>query len=324
MTVLDRFHRFRPRIEGLVDRRLPARVPVSPTYAQVEVINRCNLRCVMCSISELTAARKRKVLDLEGFTEIVRQMPALRRVDLQGIGEPLLNPHLEEIIRWCNERSMEVGFVTNGLLFDSERMESVLRAGPSFMIVSVDSVDPETFAQIRPGADINALLANIRELLRTRRRLGLDAPHIGIMSVAMKHSLGGLPAVVEAAADLGVDGLTIKGVNTRPNPEVGGGGIDDALAKIREAGERHPDLALTIAVENARDRLSCRWPWTSAYVTVEGELTPCCNCPDARHVSFGNVHERSFSALWNGRAYRAFRRELRDGMPDICRDCPDY
>jgi radical SAM protein with 4Fe4S-binding SPASM domain len=60
------------------------------------------------------------------------------------------------------------------------------------------------------------------------------------------------------------------------------------------------------------------------YVTAEGDLTPCCNCPDARDENLGNLLEKPFATLWNGRRYRSFRTRLRTGVPEICRQCPDY
>jgi MoaA/NifB/PqqE/SkfB family radical SAM enzyme len=324
MSLADRIRWFRKRAEGRVERRLPARVPITPDYLQLEIINRCNLRCVMCSISELTRARKRRYLDVAGFEAIASQFPALKRVDLQGIGEPLLNPHLEEIVSWCRQRSIEVGFVTNGLLFDEDRIESVLRSEPSFVIFSVDSVDPEVFDSIRPGAELAKILANIRALLDARRRLGLSSPHIGVMSVVMKQNLPTIPDLVRAAAELGVDGLTIKGLNPRPNPELEERDTDPARREIELAMAEFPDLPVTLAFANDRSRLRCRWPWAAAYVTVEGDMTPCCNCPDQRDLGLGNLLDTPLAKLWNGPAYRRFRRELRDEMPAICRKCPDY
>lgn len=320
MGLLDRLLR-RPSAR---ERELPERVAATPRYLQVEIVNRCNLRCVMCAIKELTAARSRRALDVEGFAAIVGQFPLLERVDLQGIGEPLVNPHLESIIRWCRQRGVEVGFVTNGLLFDADRIEAVLDAGPSYVVFSVDSVDPAVFDSIRPGADIGTLLATIRAMVLRKRERGLTSPHIGIMSVAMKANLPLMADVVDTAAELGVDGLTVKGLNPRPNPDVAPDDIVASLARVREAVARHPELPVTVALGHDDGELRCRWPWSAAYVTAEGDLTPCCNCPDARDVSFGNLLERPFAELWNDRPYREFRRELRDGMPAICAGCPDY
>ncbi len=327
MSLLDRPPALAARARQWVDRALPSRVPVSPTYIQVEIVNRCNLRCAMCSIDELTRARPRRVMTVDEFAAIAEQFPALQRADLQGIGEPLLNPHLEEIIAWGRQRGIDIGFVTNGLLFDAARIDSLLAAGPSHLIFSVDSVDPAVFARIRPGADLERILTTVAATLAARCRLALDRPHVGIMTVAMRHNLAVLPEVVRRAAALGVDGISLKGLNSRPNPELE---LSDAeltqrvIDEVQAVAAANPALHVALAFATDRSRLRCRWPWSAAYVTAEGKLTPCCNCPDARDVALGDLNAGSFASQWNGPAYRRFRRELKSGMPAICATCPDY
>jgi radical SAM protein with 4Fe4S-binding SPASM domain len=96
------------------------------------------------------------------------------------------------------------------------------------------------------------------------------------------------------------------------------------IVKPQDAIARFPQPPVTIACENDRSTLHCRWPWSAAYVTAEGDVTPCCNCPDKRELFMGNLLEKPFSSIWNGKAYRIFRRELREGVPQICRNCPAY
>lgn len=324
MRLVDRIPALRARSERRTDRRLPRWVFHTPSYIQVEVINRCNFSCIMCPIRELTAARPRRLLTVEEFAGIAGQFPALRRVDLQGIGEPSLNPHLEGIIAWCAARAIEVGFVTNGVLLDRERIRELYAAGLSHMVFSMDSVDPEVYGRIRKGGRLESLLAAIGHAVALRREMQRQGPFIGVMAVAMKDNLEVLPALVAGVASLGVDALTIKGLNTGPNPEQAPDGVAEVVARIQAAAAANPSLPVTIAVERDPERLRCRWPWTAAYITAEGDLTPCCNCPDSRVLSLGNLHRTSFEKLWNARAYRKFRRELGNGMPAICSTCPDY
>jgi len=324
MRLVDRIPVLRFRSELRTERRLPRWVFHTPTYIQVEVVNRCNFSCIMCPIKELTAARPRKLLTVEEFAGIARQFPSLRRVDLQGIGEPSLNPHLEEIVAWCATHAIEVGFVTNGVLLDRGRIRTLFAAGLSHIVFSMDSVDPEVYGRIRKGGRLDSLLEAIGHAVALRREMRLEGPFIGIMAVAMKENLEFLPALVAGAATLGVDALTIKGLNTGPNPEQAPSGVPGVVERIQAAAAANPSLPVTIAVESNPGRLRCRWPWTAAYVTAEGYLTPCCNCPDSRVLSLGNLHRTGFRKLWNAKAYREFRKELKNGMPEICTTCPDY
>jgi radical SAM protein with 4Fe4S-binding SPASM domain len=58
------------------------------------------------------------------------------------------------------------------------------------------------------------------------------------------------------------------------------------------------------------------------YVTVDGDVTPCCNYYDAREIKLGNALEQSGAEIWNGAGYREFRKRLLGGeLPAKCRTC---
>ena len=324
MSTLLKKNKVRRKAEGLISRFLPSWVPFTPFFAQIEITNRCNLRCVMCPATELMSIRTPRDLSCEDFRFFVSHLPYLREVDLQGIGEPLLNPHLEKILEWCGTHNIEARFVTNGLLLRSERIKSLLKAGPSRITVSLDTVDPEVYANIRSGANVRKLLDNIAELILFRNQVKASKPHVGLMAITMKGTLEGMPDVIQTAAELGVDSLTIKGLNTMINPDLQERNLGSSLQRIRKVAEHHPNLEVIIDCEGNSGQLRCRWPWLATYVTVEGDVTPCCNCPDARHVHFGNLFNTPFRSVWNSAAYKKFRHELKTEFPQICRSCPDY
>ena len=66
----------------------------------------------------------------------------------------------------------------------------------------------------------------------------------------------------------------------------------------------------------------CRLPWLSAYVTVNGYVTPCCNIADQSVLGEANVFEHSFDEIWNGEAYQGFRQQLHAGRLPFCSRCP--
>ena len=70
--------------------------------------------------------------------------------------------------------------------------------------------------------------------------------------------------------------------------------------------------------------LRCRWPWEKFYISVDGTVSPCCYALPDRGVVFGNVFQENVSKIWNHTGYREFRKELKRGMPTICRNSPDY
>lgn len=330
MTILQNIRKrfLRPRnSRALVSAKelMPSWVAASPTYAQLEVTNRCNIRCVMCPIEELTQARRKKWLKVEELEYILDELPYLEQLHLQGIGEPLTNPYLAEMIAKARARGITVGVITNGTLLDRDKGEAMIRAGLSNITISLDSANAENYQTIRKGADFEEVTRNIRDFVALRKSLGSPTPWIGIMMVAMNNNIREIEEMTLLANRLGVDALTVKGLNPVVAPELKIDAGRRDLAKP-ESGNNvlRPEFRVNLAYLENSPVLRCRWPWMAVYVTAEGYVTPCCNCPDARQVSFGNLFQQPFRSIWNNASYRAFRNELRDGKPEVCVPCPDW
>ena len=69
--------------------------PPLPREVQFEVTGACNLRCRMCLVRYAPPLNKIEgSLPFELFKRVVDALPELRKVTLQGLGEPLLAPDL--------------------------------------------------------------------------------------------------------------------------------------------------------------------------------------------------------------------------------------
>jgi len=71
---------------------------------------------------------------------------------------------------------------------------------------------------------------------------------------------------------------------------------------------------------------ACLRPWTTAYVTANGNCLPCCISPfattDYESLKMGNLFERPFVEIWNDARYRAWRAKLLSEKPPVtCQGC---
>ena len=82
--------------EGSVRRSI---AELSPRVVFIEVTNRCNLLCVTCPRTFFDR-EPLKSLSLKEFITIAEQFPQMQRALLHGIGEPLLNRELPDIIQY--------------------------------------------------------------------------------------------------------------------------------------------------------------------------------------------------------------------------------
>ena len=143
-----------------------ATIESGPKVVFIEVTNRCNLLCQTCPHTYFQR-EPLKSLSLNEFINIADQFPDMQRVLLHGIGEPLLNRELPEIIKYLNGRYLEVIINSNGTLLTPHWQEKLIESGLDQYRCSIDGAKDETYARIR-GAD---LLPKLKRGLEGLRRV---------------------------------------------------------------------------------------------------------------------------------------------------------
>jgi MoaA/NifB/PqqE/SkfB family radical SAM enzyme len=181
-----------------------ARVYIEPT-------NHCNLNCVTCirhSWDEPLGEMSSPV-----FSRIIEGLRALSTpvsIFLGGLGEPLSHPHIVEMVRELKSLGSSVELITNGTLLHRNLSEQLIDAGLDMLWVSLDGATPESYTDVRLGAALPEVLANLQQFRKARWTkhypTGLDLllqPQLGIVFVAMKRNIADLPAVFSLASRLG-------------------------------------------------------------------------------------------------------------------------
>ena len=332
--------------------------PPLPEELQVEVTGACNLRCRMCLVRYAPAVGRREgALALEQFVELVDSLPRLRKLTLQGLGEPLLSPHLLEMVGYAARRGAEVGFNTNGTLLDRATVERLISAGLAWLHVSLDGATAETYEDVRHGPGLRPrpgqferVVSNLRGLMETRRALASPTPRVQVVFVAMRRNVDELELLVELAAEVGVDELFVQNLShdfadtagSAPYGELRDyveeealfrSGDDAAEEAFTRASARAERLGVPLRLPRVVDRpdrrrrgeRGCGWPWESAYVTHRGEVQPCCMVMGSERAKLGSLGARPFQEVWRGGPYRRFReRLLGEDPPEVCRGCSLY
>ena len=177
-----------------------------PTKLFVESTTRCNLNCFMCVKQNRGSEVCEGDFSPELFSRIESALPHIETLILNGIGEPLMNPHLESFIRRAKKlmpSSGWVGFQTNGVLMTHLRAVSLVEAGLDKVCVSVDAIAPEQFRKLREGGEVDAVDTALAALINARIQCNRPEVKIGIEFVAMQSNIKELPATLEWAASRG-------------------------------------------------------------------------------------------------------------------------
>jgi radical SAM protein with 4Fe4S-binding SPASM domain len=74
---------------------------------------------------------------------------------------------------------------------------------------------------------------------------------------------------------------------------------------------------------------ACMRPWTTAYITANGNALPCCIAPFATthydSLKLGNLFDRPFDEVWNAEGYQDWRARLLSDHPHpACAGCGVY
>jgi radical SAM protein with 4Fe4S-binding SPASM domain len=324
-----------------------------PTELQLEVTGACNLACKMCLVRyRPKLGRKSGAMCFHTFRDVVDALPELRKLTLQGLGEPLLAPDFFRMVEYAAARGIRTGFNTNGTFLTPDVSERLVGIGVDWLHVSLDGATRQTYEAIREGADFGRVVRNIRALVGARRRFRADGPTVQIVFVAMRRNLRELPDLVGLAAEWGVDSVWVQNLShsfgdTDPSGSymeirqfaerqaLWQGEYARAEAIFDEAGELGERLGVELRLPRLREPdepaslpggVGCHWPFESAYVTHDGKVQPCCMVMGADRAVLGNLKETGFEEIWTGETYERFRAGLLPGgdPPDVCTGCSLY
>jgi MoaA/NifB/PqqE/SkfB family radical SAM enzyme len=183
---------------------------------RLDLINKCNLRCVMCHYSNEDFARRpvQRITPEQFFGFFDTIAPFTRDVVLSCGDEPLMTPHFEPIMRQIAARDPEVRirFCTNGMLLSEKLAEAVVAANVYMVMFSFDGVESATLHRIRVGADYRRIVKNIVHLQRLRARDGRRRPRFVFNYVMFESNLHEAPAFVQLARRLGADYIDFRHV----------------------------------------------------------------------------------------------------------------
>lgn len=150
---------------------------------RIETINTCNLKCVMCTYPMVT--RKKEIMSMDLYKKIINESAELgvKRVSLQNYGEPLLDPHIFDRIKYAKSKGLKTSFYTNATFLRGDVVDKVFDSGLDIIKFSLDAGDKETYEKIRLGGDWKQVKKNVISFYNRREELGLKTPQILIRMV---------------------------------------------------------------------------------------------------------------------------------------------
>lgn len=272
-----------------------------PRFFEIETVNACNAKCPMCTINDWE--RRDGIMDDDLFAKIaveIGQHPEVERVALYRDGEPLLDKKLGERISMLKRLGVrKVGISTNVSLLNEKRGTEILRVGINEVLLSIDSLIPSVYSELRAGLDYEEVMANARQFIALRDRLN-PSTRIWIRMVRQMRNRDEWPNYERFWRALlkPTDRLDYKNVHNW-------GGQLVNFAPITNGETENPCVAL----------------WSLMVIFANGDVPRCNVDYNAKHP-VGNVRESSIAELWQSAAQCAVRQEhMTWNRQSICKGC---
>ena len=265
----------------------------SPLQLNVELTANCNLRCKMCYRNYDIQVRD-GTLSLIDIHELARQFAQMEipSLWLSG-GEPLMHPDIKEVVRtFSSVKPLDFCMVTNGLLLFPDISRSLIEAGLTWLSISIDASNEDTYRNIR-GGDYATVIENIDSFLALREKMGSRLPFLRVSFIKMKENADEENTFIE---------------HWKNKADI----ID-----IQTLADYH-DLDQFTINDVMESDYKCTAPFTLLSVLPNGDIIPCCNGFYGEKSRY-NIHNISLSDYWNSIYHKKFARSIKNKQ--YCDEC---
>lgn len=241
----------------------PARLG-HPSRLCVETTTRCNLSCAMCVKQTPGNGVGDADMAPEVFDSLVSAFRHLDALVLNGVGEPLLHPQLDDFVRRARREVPDrgwIGFQTNGLLLTPERATTLVGEGVDRICLSVDSADPATFRRMRAGGLLDDVARGFDVLAHASQQTRTTRFRAGAEVVVTRETVSGLPDVVRWAARRGARFILVSHLMPYSGAMHGREAYPSFTDRSLELYFRWRDRAAREQGVNLDDCLNVMWSW---------------------------------------------------------------
>lgn len=276
----------------------------APDLGTIELNTACNLQCRICNTHQ--KQRPDGIMPVTALAEVLRQFRACgrREVSLHTIGEPLLYPHLDEVLALLRQHGFTVPRLSSNGQLLAERAELLLRYPEVIrtLRLSVDGIG-ERYEEQRRGASFARLMEGIERFHRLNRRAPRDRRiPLRIDSVLLRDNLAQTHAFLEYFRRYcPLDAIHFHVALTFD-------AISDYIVR-NGLLQRH-----------MRGNVPCSAVGRGAVIHFNGDVSMCCRDYHGDLV-IGNILTDSLSALWGGERQQRLLAEHRDNAARGCPSC---
>lgn len=293
-----------------------------PLSMYIELTRVCNFKCFYCMHS--TRGEKGGVLEKAGFRldhmdmglyeKLVREIMAfpkpVKRICISGLGEPLANPRLPEMIRQLREAGFtgRIDVITNGSLLTHALSDALIAAGLNRLQVSIQGLSREQYVEnCGVAVDVEKLRGELAYFYNKTRGTETSL-FVKIIDIMLKTEEA-RERFFQMFSDL-CDTIYVEHLVVMEQQMGNHGGRADHTRNMHG--------------ECVKPRKVCGVMFYFLQVNIDGETFPC-STPGLPHsFSMGCMKEHTLQEIWSGEKRRGLMcKNLKEGYVTIpaCSEC---
>tara|TARA_X000000950_G_C13873820_1_gene644009 strand:+ start:229 stop:1344 length:1116 start_codon:yes stop_codon:yes gene_type:complete len=275
-------------------------IPDYPLCIDLELSSACNLACPMCytTTDHFKENVKRTNMSFPLIQKIIDEVAGkTKSLRLSWRGEPFLNPHFVETVKYAKEKGIkEVSSLTNGTYLNIEMFSKLADAGMDWITISIDGMLDE-YDKIRAPLKFQDTYRRILEIAYFKKKNNLKKPLIKVQGVWNAIS---------------------------PNPQM----FYDIFKPITDMIAFNPliDYLGKDEIEQIvyEENFVCPKQYQRLFIGSDGRAS-ICNADEFGSVDIGNAIFDSISSIWHGEKMNNFRKDQleKDGFKkhEVCKRC---
>lgn len=301
-------------------------IPISaPFTVYIEQTRVCNLKCFYCIHStrdEENGEFKKlnyeiKHMDFEKYLKIVEHLSefpkdGIKRIVFSGLGEPLTNPRLPEMIKLIADKKIasRIEIITNGLLLTPELSNKLVDAGLTNINISIQGLNSEKYKEVC-GQKINfdKFIENLKYLYKNKKNTQIYIKAIDATFENKEEENKFYEIFSPMANKIYIEHLI-------------------QMQRQMKQLESKVDTTKNFYGETFNpNRKICSPTFYFLQIGCDLDVFPCPVPGLTRKISMGNIKENTLLEIWNGKKRKEFLKTMlkfqKDTVPD-CKGCTNF
>ena len=249
----------------------------SPVHLDLELNNTCNQSCLSCWQHDSKPTSK--VMLIKDCFEYLREgaKMGIKSVKFNLRGEPLLCDYLVKAVKKASDLGyIDIMINTNGVLLDGKKARELSKAGLTTCIISVDSLEPETYCKIHN--------CSIGDFLKLKKNLTGLAIYQVSKIIKFKVKLN----------------FHINRFNVNEIPSIKDHVFCEYFKPVFRFTEVRKGKDITVEHSRKKRKKKCPHMMRRLTITVDKQIYPCCVCYDEpQDIRLDWLNDKTLGGAWN-------------------------